>query len=321
MVALADSKTPNTLLAAMRHFTPDVAREYIAGIKWSDGVRPCPKCGSVNTAPLKSRGLNQCREKGCRKQFSLTVGTIFEGTHLRLDQWIAGIWLIANCRNGVSSCEIARTIGCKQQSAWHLLHRVRHVLAQEYTDKMGERFGSVEADLTYIGGLISNMSPGRIKRAMAHGRPYGNKMAVHAIRDRRSGNIRASALVHGAACPSKAEVWKHVARGARVYTDAAKAYRNIGSVYRHEYVNHTAGEYVRGVVHTNGCENFFNCLRRMVKGTYIKPTADHLAAYVDEAVFRFNVRKLTEWERFDTAMRLIVGKRLTYSELTDGAKR
>src|SRR5690606_32774735 len=123
---VAECKPPQTLLAAMRHFDPDTARRYVESIKWPGGAC-CPQCGSVNVGEIKSRARYQCREKGCRKQFSLYTGTIFEGTHLRLDQWVAGVWMIVNCRNGISSCEIARTIGCKQQSAWHLLHRVRHL--------------------------------------------------------------------------------------------------------------------------------------------------------------------------------------------------
>lgn len=307
-------KNPQTLLAAMRHYTPEVADAYVASIKWPGGAC-CPKCGSVKVGTIASRKRYQCREKDCRAQFSITTGTIMEGTHLRLDQWIAGVWMIVNCRNGVSSCEIARTIGCKQQSAWHLLHRVRHIMGQDKGEQMA---GVVEVDETFVGGLFKHMSHERRERARARGNK--GKAVVHAIKERRSGTIRAEVLPAATTEYVRDAVLENVKPGARVYTDESRIYQWVGQAYQHKAVNHME-RYVVGTVHVNGCENFFNCLRRGVKGTYIRPTAEHLPAYVDEAVYRFNNRKQTDWERFDGVMRRIVGKRLTYAALTDGAKR
>lgn len=306
-------------MEAVRYFDFETAREYIRSIVWPDGP-VCPKCGSVDVAQLGARQLYQCRD--CRKQTSLIAGTIMAGTHLRLDQWCLAAWMIVNCRNGVSSCEIARNIDCKQQSAWHLLHRLRHVIQQSHTGKLGDRGGVVEADGTFVGGILKFMSHERRERARKSGLPYGNKVAVHALKDRRTGMVRAKVFDTETFHPERQEIIDNVAYGARLYTDAHTAYKWAeGSVFRHQSVNHSALEYVRGTVHTNGCENFFNCLRRGIKGTYIKPTPAHLPAYVDEQVFRFNHRDESEWARFDAAMRLIVGKRLTYAALTDGAKR
>lgn len=315
MIATIDR--PNTLLSAMRHFTPDVAEGYIASIKWPDGPC-CPKCGSVNVGEIKSRRRHQCREKGCRQQFSLTTGTILEGTHLRSDQWVAAVWMIVNCRNGVSSCEIARTIGCKQQSAWHLLHRIRHILAGDEGAKLS---GVVETDSTLVGGRLGNM-PVKRRRKIQGQNPRVNKAAVHALRERRTGRVRAAVVQSERSDDIQAIVAEHVETGSCLHTDESRAYSRVSElgIYRLS-VNHGKGEYVRGTVTVNGCENFFSCLRRALKGTYIKATPGHLAAYVDEAVYRFNVREMTEWERFDSAMRRIVGKRLTYSTLTDGAVR
>lgn len=319
MVALTEPRKPQTLMDAIRHFDRETARAYVQSIKWPDGP-VCAKCGSVDALPIPTRQTYQCRD--CRKQYSLTVGTIFAGTHLRLDQWCLAVWMIVNCRNGVSSCEIARNIDCKQQSAWHLLHRVRHCLQQDRSVQLGGMHRVVEADSTYIGGILSFMSYDRQQRAKASGGLHGAKSVVHAIKDRAAGTVRASVFSKETRHPERQEIIDNVATGSRLYTDAAYAYRWAdGSVYRHHSVNHSAMEYVRGTVHTNGCENFFNCLRRGIKGTYIRPTPEHLEAYVDETVFRFNHRKETDWERFNRAMHLIVGKRLTYSELTDGAVR
>lgn len=319
MVALTAPEYPQTLQQAIRHFDPDTARAYIASIKWPDGP-VCPKCGSVNVGAIKSRNRCQCREKGCRIQFSLTTGTIFESTHLGLDQWLLGVWMIVNCKNGVSSCEIARAIGCKQQSAWHLVHRIRHIIQQAHTGLIGGNNGPVEADSTFVGGLMKFMSHKRQAKARASYLPKG-KSTVHALKDRRSGTVRAKVLGRELASKIRAHVVENVAPHSRLYTDSNLKYHWAGNAqYFHEMVNHTY-EYVRGTVHTNGLECFFNCLRMGIKGTYIRPTPDHLTAYVDEQVYRFNHRHDTDWERFDRAMRQVVGKRLTYKTLTSGATR
>lgn len=316
---VAPKTTPQTLISAVRHFDRETATRFIEGIKWPDGP-VCPECGSVNVGHIKSRNRYQCREKGCRRQFSLLTGTIMEATHLSLDKWVVAVWMIVNCRNGVSSCEIARTIGCKQQSAWHLLHRVRHILSQIDDEPMGKRGGVCEADWTLVGGIVANMPYERQERARRK-KNYG-KVMVHAIKERRTGTVRASVIEGARRMPIRNEIRKNVAPHARLYTDEAGVYKGWSDwEYQHRSVNHKWNQYADGTVHTNGCENFFNCLRRACKGTYIKPTTEHLAAYVDEAVFRFNVRKLTEWERFEEAMRRIVGKRLTYTDLTNGAVR
>jgi hypothetical protein len=324
----APVEKPQTLMECMRHFTPDVAEQYVQSIKWSAGPC-CPKCGSVDVVRMPNRArMHRCREKACRKQFSLITGTIMEATHLRLDQWVVAVWMIVGCRNGVSSHEIARTIGCKQLSAWHLLHRVRYVMAQTNDGQLGERGGVCEADWTYVGGLLKFMSYKRAQRAKAK-KNFG-KAIVHAIKERRTGMVRARVIPGATRKFIRGEIRGNVARKARLYTDEAQVYTGSWTEveYQHDFVTHSLakwgrgnGQYVKGTIHTNGCENFFNCLRRALKGTYIRATPEHLQPYVDEQVFRFNHRKDSEWERFDAAMRLIVGKRLSYSTLTGGAVR
>jgi transposase-like protein len=315
---VAPIENPKTLMEAMRYFDPDRAQAFVASIKWPDGAC-CPKCGSMNVGEIKSRRRFQCREKGCRKQFSLITDTIMEGTHLSLDKWCAAAWMIANCRNGVSSCEIARAVGCKQQSAWHLLHRIRHVLKQGPEGIMGTNGGAVEADSTFVGGLAEFMTEERRKRMREA--PNKGKAIVHAMKDRRTGKVRASVVPDASRWPIREQFETFLAPGARLYTDSHWSYTWAPFAYRHETVNHSAKEYVRGKVHTNGCENFFNTLRRGLKGTYIRATAEHLGPYVDEQVFRFNHRHDGEWERFRKLMSHILGVRLTYSQLTEGATR
>lgn len=315
MIAFPE-KRPGTLMAAIRYFDAEMAEAFVRSIKWPGGMC-CPECGSVNVGHIKSRNRHQCREKGCRKQFSVTTGTIMEGSHLRLEQWIVAVWMIVNCRNGVSSCEIARNVGCKQQSAWHLLHRVRHILTPEHTEQLD---GVVECDETYVGGLVKFMHADRRERALA-GEGHKGKAIVFGMLERSSGKVRAHTMPAATTKNVRESVLANIRKGAELNTDKSSVYRWSGDAYTHRSVNHGAGEYVKGTVTTNALEGFFNCLRRGLKGTYIKATPKHLSAYVDEQVWRFNARKLTEWERFEQAMRLIVGKKLTYSELTDGATR
>ncbi len=260
MVAINQNKVPNTLMAAVQYFTPERAREYVRAIKWPNGP-VCETCGSVNVGEIKSRARFQCRD--CRKQFSLTTGTIFESTHLPLEKWCVAVWMILNCRNGVSSCEIARTIGCKQQSAWHVLHRVRAIVAQCHDDKLS---GTIEADATVVGGLLKNMHAN--KRAENRGVGKGkNKTIVHAVRERTTGNVRANVIGDETTESLRGMIEMHVEPGSRLSTDAWPAYRRLQDNYDHQYVSHMDGEYVRGDVHTNGCENFFNCLRRSTHPT------------------------------------------------------
>jgi hypothetical protein len=313
---VAPVEKPESLMDALRFFTPDAADRYVESIKWPDGPC-CSKCGSVNVGRSADGRVIRCREKGCRRKSRLTADTIMHDTHLRLDQWCLAMWLIANCRNGVSSCEIARHIGCKQQSAWHLLHRVRHVLKEENARQL---HGAVEADTTFVGGLLKHISPKRRKEHHQR-RGWGAKSVVHAMLERRTGIVRAEIVESEEPAYIRPIIEKHIQPGSLLSTDASYAYTWAGAAYVHRWVNHGAGEYVKGAATTNRCENFFNCLRRGLKGTYIAARPEHLAAYVDEQVWRFNNRRDSEWERFNRAMHLIVGKRLTYSALTDGAVR
>ena len=181
--------------------------------------------------------------------------------------------------------------------------------------------GAVEIDSTFVGGLLKFMSYERQERAKAKGK-WG-KTEVHGLKERSTGKVRARILFDDIDHPSKDFIMDNVEPGSAVFTDSGMEYRWLSksSDYSHGAVNHTKMEYVRGEAHVNGMETFFNCLRRGLKGTYIRNSPEHLQAYVDEQVWRFNHRKDSDWERFDRAMNLIVGKRLTYEMLTDGATR
>ena len=180
---------PQSLLEAVRHFSDlDVCHKYMTKIKWPDGKIVCPKCGGDNIGEIKSRRMFQCKSKDCRKQFSTKVGTIFEDSPLGLDKWFVAVWMIANCKNGASSCELARAIQVTQKSAWHMLHRVRLAMKTKSFRKI---IGEVESDESFIGGKAKNMHKWKRKGQPRGG--SGGKAVVHGMLE-RGGDVRCAVV-------------------------------------------------------------------------------------------------------------------------------
>ncbi len=325
-------KQPKTLQQAIWYYgNPDNALRYVASIRWPDGVISCPKCGRTDVVFLKNQRKWQCKSVHDHRQFSAKVGTIFEDSPIPLEKWCVAVWMLSNCKNGVSSYELARTIGVTQKSAWFMLHRIRLGMKLELATagEFGGNGGEVEADETFIGGCTSNMHKNRKLRIQqlrsqipnwksTSRNPY--QTAVQGILDRDARQIRAKVLPDVKRDTLQCEILNNVAFGAKLYTDNAVAYNELARVYAHEVVTHT-DEYVRGRVHTNGLENFWSLLKRTLHGTYVAVEPFHLGRYVDEQVFRYNNRatkdnKLTDADRFAFAMSGIIGKRLTFAELT-----
>lgn len=267
----------------------------------------------MNPIFLETRGIWKCR--GCRKQFSIKVGTVMEDSPLSVEKWLAAIWMIANCKNGISSYEIHRALGITQKSAWFVLHRVR--LAMEVGSLAKKLGGTIEIDETFIGGKVKNMS--KSKRAAYDGPkgPTKGKAIVAGILKRQGkgpSELRAFVLPNiGPALRGKLR--ENVRNHSKLYSDSAGSYRGMDFYYKHETVNHLMQEYVRGEVHTNGIENFWSLLKRCLHGTYIAVEPFHLSRYVDEQVFRYNHRKMDDSGRFETMLGKLTGKRMTYAEL------
>ena len=311
---------PRTLQAAIKYFgNPENCIAYMVSKRWPDDVVKCPTCGRNDVVFLKNQSKWQCKSVHAKRQFSAKVGTIFEDSPIALEKWLVAVWMLSNCKNGVSSYEIARTIGVTQKSAWFMLHRIRVAMKN---DAMGTKVGSnnggqVETDETFIGGKAANMHKDR--RVRYHAK-YETKTAVIGILDRDARQVRAKVVPNVKRETLQAEILDNVKFGSRLYTDNAVVYDNLHSRYIHEVVTHT-DEYVRGQVHTNGIENFWSLLKRTLKGSYVAVEPFHLDAYVDEQVFRFNNRStkdnpIDDRDRFDLAMYGIVGKRLTFAEIT-----
>ena len=282
----------------------------MVAMRWPDGKVVCPRCGSENISYLEKARLYKCYAKHEKAKFSLKVGTIFEDSPLGLDKWLMAMWLLANCKNGISSYELHRAIGITQKSAWHVLHRLRTAMTVGSIEKLS---GTVEADETYIGGDAKNMHKAKRDRfEMTHGR-RDHKVAVLGMVERK-GRVRAKVIPAAQGKHIIPEIREAIEKGSNLMTDGATAYEKLANDYVHEAVNH-AIEYVRGNVHTNGIENFWSLLKRTIKGTYVSVSPAHLQKYVEEQTFRFNERKGDDQTRFVALLDSISGKRLTYNEL------
>jgi transposase-like protein len=259
----------------------------------------------------------ECKEKHPRKQFSAKVGTIFEDSPLSLDKWFVAIWMIANCKNGVSSYELARALGITQKSAWFMLHRIRLAMQTGSFIKSGGPGSEFEADETFIGGRAKNMSAARRAKSIP-GSGVAGKQVIMGVLKRGTDKEPSKAIAAHVHNRKKASVQAAVRAaaepGSAIYTDALQSYTGLSSEYVHQVVDH-AVEYVRENIHTNGMENFWSLFKRALKGTYVSVEPFHLDAYVKEQTFRFNERKDNDNGRFRAVLGAVSGKRLTYKEL------
>jgi transposase-like protein len=311
-------KAPKTLQDAIIYFAdPDHCIEYMVAHRWPNGVI-CPTCGRKDVTWLPSQRKWQCKSAHAKRQFSAKVGTIFEDSPLGLEKWLPATWIIATAKNGVSSCEIARSLGVTQKTAWFMLHRIRKAMQSGSLMKMGGSGGEVEVDETFIGGKSRNMHLSKRQRRIT-GTGGKDKTAVMGILE-RGGQIRTVIVPNRKKAALQAEVKKHVEAGAALYTDALLSYDGLAAEYAHQVVDH-ALEYVNGRVHTNGLENFWSLLKRGISGTYVSVEPFHLFRYLDEQSFRYNNRAtkdnpLDDADRFSAVLSQVAGRRVTYAELT-----
>ena len=303
---------PESLQEAILYFSdPDNCVEYLSARRWPDGVI-CPICGSDRVSAYDPKyGTWQCSTHHPRRRFSVKVGTIFEDSAIGLDKWLAALWMLVNCKNGISSYEIARDLKVTQKTAWFMLQRLRLVLHDDYPDKLG---GEVEVDETFIGGKARNMHFDKRERCIT-GTGGKDKAIVFGALE-RGGKIKTVVLGNRKKRGVHSEVKANVEAGSALYSDALKSYDGLLGQYDHRVIDH-AEKYVDGKVHTNGLENFWSLLKRGLKGTYVSVEPFHLFRYLDEQVFRYNNRNgLGDAGRFHLAVSRIVGKRLAFAALT-----
>jgi transposase-like protein len=308
-----------TLQDAIIYFSDATrCREYMVAQRWPDGVE-CPRCGSKDVLFLEKYNRWHCRAKHEAPQFTLKTGTVMEDSPIGLEKWLPAFWLLANSKNGISSYELHRALGVTQKTAWFMLHRVRVGMEADNSYKMGEN-GPVEIDETFIGPDPRKMHAAKreARYKALNARP---KTPVMGMLDRELRQVRAKVVPNVKRETLQNEIISQIERGSKVYTDSATAYDMLKAQdYIHEQVNHVE-EYVRGQVHTQGIENFWSLLKRSLRGTYVAVEPFHLDSYVTEQVFRYNNsatkdNPLNDADRFALAVSQIVGKRLTYAELT-----
>jgi transposase-like protein len=305
---------PGTLQEAVIYFADaDRCFEAAKDLRWPDGIIRCPHCGSERHSFISTRKKWKC--KGCKKQFSVKVGSVFEDSPLGLDKWLVAVWLVAvwllaGAKNGISSCELSRAIGVTQKTAWFMLQRIRLAMRTGSFEKLQ---GEVEADETYVGGKAKNMHLRR-RNKYQRGRGGSGKTIVLGMLERK-GRVVAKIVPNVKRKTLQAEVRQQVLEGSELFTDALHAYTGLDDEYAHRVVDH-AEHYVVGKVHTNGLENFWTLLKRSITGTYVAVEPFHLERYLDEQAFRYNERREDDRGRFVKVMKGIGGKRLTYKEVT-----
>jgi transposase-like protein len=306
--------SPRTLQEAIIYFAnPDNCIAYMVAHRWPEGVA-CPACGRTDVSWLANQKKWQCKSAHAKRQFTAKVGTIFEDSPLGLEKWLPAVWIITSAKNGVSSCEMARTLGITQKSAWFMLHRIRLALQSGTMMKVGGNGGEVEADETFIGGKARNMHLS-VKARRITGTGTKDKVAVMGILE-RGGKVKTIVVPNRKKAALQSEIRTHVEAGAALYTDALLSYDGLAGDYAHKVVDH-AIEYVNGRVHTNGLENFWSLLKRGISGTYVSVEPFHLFRYLDEQSFRYNNRlNMGDADRFSLALSQVTGKRLTYAEVT-----
>ena len=300
---------PESLQEAIVYFSsPDNCREYLVAHRWPDGVI-CPRCGSKAVLFQAKYNRWQCGSKHALRQFTAKTGTIFEDSPLGLDKWLTAMWQVVNCKNGISSYEVHRAIKVTQKTAWFMDHRIRLALTMGTINKLS---GQIEADETFIGGKARNMH--KDERALKiTGTGGKNKTAVLGIME-RGGKVVTKVIDNTKKKTLQKEVREHALAGSALFTDSLKSYEGLDE-FQHEVVDHALA-YVDGEIHTNGLENFWSLLKRGLKGTYVSVEPYHLFRYLDEQGYRFNNRWMTDGQRFSMAVKQIVGKRLTWDQLT-----
>jgi transposase-like protein len=302
------------------HFqTVEAAREYLEALRWGS-ERVCPHCGSLASFATKKPGVYRCREKECRKDFSVTTKSVMESSHIKLNVWLQAFYLMASSKKGVSSHQLHRALGVTYKTAWFLSHRIREAMrAGGLVVPMGGEGSVVEADETYFGKTkVKTPSPQRNGRPFIHkgGGPSGKRAIVSLVE--RGGSVRSFHVAVADAATVANIVTANIHHETRLHTDESRLYTKVGAQFAmHETINHSAKGYARGDVTTNSVEGYFSIFKRGMKGVYQHCAEKHLHRYLSEYDFRYNHRvKLgyNDGERADLAIKGAAGKRLTYRQ-------
>ena len=289
------------------------ARKYLEALRWPDGP-VCPHCQETGAWPIEGgrEGLYRCKSYECRKQFTVTVGTVFEGSKVPLNKWLMATYLMCSSKKGVSSKQLERTLGVTYKTAWFMSHRIREDMKEDSFGPIGGEGKTVEVDETFI-GRDKKIKPKRTKK----GRGYHHKYKVLSLVE-RNGRVHSRHVPAVNAKTLRPILNAQIAKGSQVYTDEAGQYTLTSKPMfeKHDYVKHGISEYVRGDVHTNTIEGYFSIFKRGMNGVYQHCSEEHLKRYLSEFDFRYNYREklgFDDTDRADVALKGIAGKRLTYN--------
>lgn len=302
-----------TLAEAFAMFPDDdTAEAWFIAQRWPDGVR-CPHCDCGRVQDGCKHPSQRFRCRGCGKRFSTRTRTVMADSKIGYRNWALAIYLVLTNLKGVSSMKLHRDLGIRQATAWFMLHRIREAWAELSPSEPFE--GPVEADETYVGGKAKNMHAAR-RRSTIRGRGTVSKTPVVGVKDRASNQVTARPVSDTTSDTLTGAVSAAAASGATVYTDDARAYKPLASLgYAHAAVAHSAREYVRGDVHTNGIESLWSMFKRGYVGTYHQMSEAHLHRYINEFTGRHNIRPLDTIEQMSRVVDGMVGRRLTYDDL------
>jgi transposase-like protein len=279
----ATNHFPKTLIEAIRHFSDlNVAHDFFATMRWPEGPI-CPRCGSKDVTYLPKYRRFSCSHAHDSRQFTVKTGSVMEDSPLGLDKWAVAFWLEVNAKNSISSYEVHRAIGITQKSAWFMLHRIRFAIKQKSFEKIGGNGKAIEADETFVGGRAINMHK-KLREARITGTGGAYMTAVMGLLERHDGKkhstVRASVLADRKKKTIHEIIHTNVEPGSNIYTDALPSYNDLNPTFIHDFIDH-AEAYAKGVVHTNGLENFWSLFKRCIKGTHVSIEPAHLEAYVD----------------------------------------
>lgn len=305
MIQLTNCKNLKEVMAQLKD--EGECRAYMEEMRWN-GKPVCPHCTQDKPYKLGDGKSYRCRAKTCRKDFTVTVGTVFENSKVPLSTWIAATYILSAHKKGISSCQLARDLGVTQKTAWFVLHRLRLILGDPDPEPLEN---IVEVDETYVGGTFGNMNKGRRKKWRDSGKD--NKVPVMGLLE-RGGKAKLTVIGKDT---FKDVVRSYVDPSAVLVTDTHLSYQGLAMEYAgHETVNHSQEEYKRGIYYTNSIEGFFSLFKRTILGTYHQVSPKHLHRYCAESSYRYNTRKIKDKDRFSSVLSNTEG-RLTYKQLIE----